>query len=188
MHTLLYVTKHLNYYHKKELCHVMDKYTKALMAVIKIPTGIFCTLAGLGLIGVSFWVSTFSDIASMLLIMAFLGGGAVINFGIGYAFLGDEYKATHIVRDGNTRFAPVESTKFLTRRKAVTFIGFVSYILLAIYYTVRAVLVSIYPEKIDFEPNVVALIIFALVSLVIAFCLFMLYKRTKHIDLGEEED
>lgn len=82
------------------------------MLVIKIPVGVFCVLAGLGFIGVSFWVSTFSDIASMLLIMALLGGGAIINFGIGYVFLGDKYKATHIVRGGNTSFAPVESTKF----------------------------------------------------------------------------
>lgn len=166
----------------------MDKYTRALIKVIQIPIGIICILAGLGLIGVSFWVCTFSDIASMLLIVSLLGGGAIINFGIGYAFLGDEYKATNIVRDGNTRFAPVETAAFLQRRKIVTFIGFVSYILLAIYYIARLVLVSIYIELLDFEPNVVALIIFAVISLVIAFCLFMLYKKTKHIDLGEEED
>ena len=110
--------------------------------VIKIPVGIFCILAGLAFIGVSFWVSTFSDIASMLLIASLLGGGAIINFGIGYAFLGDEYKSTNIVRDGNTAFAPVESNKFLKRRKIVTFIGFVSYMLLAVYYIVRAILVK----------------------------------------------
>ena len=163
----------------------MDKYTKALMMVIKIPVGIFCVLAGLGFIGVSFWVSTFSDIASMLLIISLLAGGALMNFGIGYAFLGDEYKSTNIVRDGNTKFAPIESTKFLKRRKIVTFIGSVSYILLAVYYVVRAILVNIYVAHIDFEPSTAALIIFAIVSLIPAFCLFMLYKRTKHIDLGE---
>ena len=172
---------------KKEFHYIMDKYTKALKTVFQIPIGIVCILAGLCLIGVSFWVSTFSDIASMLLIMSLLGGGAIINFGIGYAFLGDEYKTTNIVRDGNTRFAPVETAKFLVRRKIVTFIGFVSYILLAIYYIARAIFVSIYLDKIDFEPNITALIIFSVVSLVFAFCLFMLYKRTKHIDLGEEE-
>ena len=67
----------------------MDKYTKALLMVIKIPVGVLCSLLGLALIGVSFWVSTFSDIASMLLLIALLAGGALINFGIGYAFLGD---------------------------------------------------------------------------------------------------
>ena len=164
----------------------MDKYTKSLMLVIKIPVGVFCVLAGLGFIGVSFWVSTFSDIASMLLIMALLGGGAIINFGIGYAFLGDEYKATHIVRDGNTSFAPVESTKFLKRRKIVTFVGFVSYILLAVYYIVRAIFANAFAERFDYDANIVALIIFAVVALILAFCLFMLYKRTKHIDLGEQ--
>ena len=164
----------------------MDKYTKALMMVIKIPVGIFCILAGLGFIGVSFWVSTFSDIASMLLIASLLGGGAIINFGIGYAFLGDEYKSTNIVRDGNTAFAPVESNKFLKRRKIVTFIGFVSYMLLAVYYIVRAILANIFVERFDYDANIVALIIFAVVSLLPAFCLFMLYKRTKHIDLGEK--
>ena len=164
----------------------MDKYTKALMMVIKIPIGIFCILAGLAFIGVSFWVSTFSDIASMLLIASLLGGGAIINFGIGYAFLGDEYKSTNIVRDGNTAFAPVESNKFLKRRKIVTFIGFVSYMLLAVYYIVRAILVNIFAERLDYDANIVALIIFAVVSLLPAFCLFMLYKRTKHIDLGEK--
>ena len=164
----------------------MDKYTKALMMVIKIPVGVFCVLAGLGFIGVSFWVSTFSDIASMLLIMALLGGGAIINFGIGYAFLGDEYKATNIVRDGNTSFAPVESTKFLKRRKIVTFVGFISYVLLAIYYIVRAIFANAFAQRFDYDANIVALIIFAVVALILAFCLFMLYKRTKHIDLGEQ--
>ena len=164
----------------------MDRYTKALMLVIKIPVGVFCVLAGLGFIGVSFWVSTFSDIASMLLIMALLGGGAIINFGIGYAFLGDEYKATHIVRDGNTSFAPVESTKFLKRRKIVTFVGFISYVLLAIYYIVRAIFANAFAQRFDYDANIVALIIFAVVALILAFCLFMLYKRTKHIDLGEQ--
>ena len=164
----------------------MDKYTKALMMVIKIPVGVFCVLAGLGFIGVSFWVSTFSDIASMLLIIALLGGGAIINFGIGYAFLGDEYKATHIVRGGNTSFAPVESTKFLKRRKIVTFIGFISYVLLAVYYIVRAIFANDFAERFDYDANIVALIIFAVVALILAFCLFMLYKRTKHIDLGEK--
>ena len=164
----------------------MDKYTKALMMVIKIPVGVFCVLAGLGFIGVSFWVSTFSDIASMLLIMALLGGGAIINFGIGYAFLGDEYKATQIVRGGNTSFAPVESTKFLKRRKIVTFVGFISYVLLAIYYIVRAIFANAFAQRFDYDANIVASIIFAVVALVLAFCLFMLYKRTKHIDLGEK--
>ena len=164
----------------------MDKYTKALMMVIKIPVGVFCVLAGLGFIGVSFWVSTFSDIASMLLIMALLGGGAIINFGIGYAFLGDEYKATHIVRGGNTSFAPVESTKFLKRRKIVTFIGFISYVLLAIYYIVRAIFANAFAQRFDYDASIVASIIFAVIALVLAFCLFMLYKRTKHIDLGEQ--
>ena len=164
----------------------MDKYTKTLMMVIQIPIGIICILAGLGLIGVSFWIATFSDIASMILIMSLLGGGAIINFGVGYAFLGDNYKATNIVRDGNTKFAPVQTAKFLKRRKIVTFAGFISYILLSLYYVARTILVNIFIERIDFEPNIVALIIFAVLSLVLAFCLFMLYKKTKHIDLGEK--
>ena len=164
----------------------MDKYTKALIMFIKIPVGIFCALLGLGLIGVSVWISTFSDIASMLLIAALFGGGAVINFGIGYAFLGDDYKATNIVYEGNTKFAPVETPKFLKRRKIVTFAGFVSYIVLSVYYIVRAILVNIFIEHIDFEPNIVALIIFAVISLIPAVFLFLLYKKTKHIDLGEK--
>ena len=163
----------------------MDKYTKALIMVVKIPVGIFCILAGLGFIGVSFWVSTFSDIASMILLASLLGGGAIINYGVGYAFLGDDYKATNIVRDGNTVFAPVESTAFLTRRKIVTFIGSISYIVLAVYYVARAILGNLFVERIDYDPNTTALFIFAAVSLIPAFCLFMLYKRTKHIDLGE---
>ena len=164
----------------------MDKYTKALIMFIKIPVGVFCALLGLGLIGVSVWISTFSDIASMLLIAALFGGGAVINFGIGYAFLGDDYKATNIVYEGNTKFAPVETPKFLKRRKIVTFAGFVSYIVLSVYYIVRAILVNIFIEHIDFEPNIVALIIFAVISLIPAVFLFLLYKKTKHIDLGEK--
>ena len=167
----------------------MDKYTKALMMVFKVPIGIFCILAGLGFIGVSVWVSTFSDIASMILLISLLGGGFLINYGIGYAFLGDNYKSTNLVRDGKTLFAPVESKKFLKRRKIVTFIGFVAYILLAIYYIVRLILVNIYMEylqHINYNTSVATLIIFAIISLVFAFCLFMVYKRTKHIDLNEK--
>lgn len=167
----------------------MDKYTKALLMVIKIPIGVFCSLFGLGLIGVSVWVSTFSDIASMILLISLLGGGALLNFGIGYAFLGDEYKATHIVRGGNTTFTPVESIKFLTRRKIVTLVGSISYLTLAVYYIVRAVLSGIYMgylQEIDYNSSIAALIAFAVISLIVAFFLFMLYKRTKHIDLKEE--
>ena len=164
----------------------MDKYSNALIMFIKIPVGIFCVLLGISLIGVSIWISTFSDIASMILIATLFGGGAIINFGIGYAFLGDDYKATNIVYNGNTKFTPVETAKFLKRRKIVTFTGFVSYIVLFIYYIVRAVLVNIFIDRIDFEPNIIALIIFAVVSLIPAVFLFLLYKKTKHIDLGEE--
>jgi hypothetical protein len=166
----------------------MDKYTRTLMAVIRIPIGIFCILIGLALLGVSAWVSTFSDVASMILLMALLAGGALINYGVGYAFLGDEYKATGIVRNGNTTYAPALSTRFLKRRKAVTFIGFVSYILLSCYYAARAILSGIYIDYLDeigFSTSIATLIVCAAVSLVVAFCLFLLHKRTKHIDLNE---
>ena len=124
----------------------------------------------------------------MILLAALFGGGALIDYGVGYAFLGDEYKATNIVRDGNTVFAPKESTKYLQRRKIVTFIGFISYIVLAIYYVVRAILTGVYMEYLEeiYNTSIVALIIFAVLSLVVAFCLFMVYKRTKHIDLKED--
>ena len=167
----------------------MDKYTKTLMMIIKIPLGIFCILVGLALIAVSVWVSTFSDVASMILIMSLLAGVALISYGIGYAFLGDEYKATHIVRNGNTTFAPIETKKLLVRRKLVTFIGFISYIALTIYYIVRAILSYVYMEylqEIYFNTNIIALILFSIISLIVAFCLLMLYKRTKYIDLKEE--
>ena len=167
----------------------MDKYTKSLLLAIRIPVGVFCILLGLAFLGVSVWVSTFSDVASMILLISLLGGGALINFGVGYAFLGDEYKRTGIIRDGNTSYAPVESTKFLKRRKIVTCIGFISYILLSIFYIIRAIFVSInieYLQDVDFNTNVVALIIFTIISLFLAFFLFMLYKRTKHIDLNEK--
>jgi hypothetical protein len=168
---------------------VMDKYTKAMLMVIKIPVGVFCALAGLGLIGVSVWVSTFSDIASMILLISLLAGGALINFGVGYAFLGDEYKATGIVHDGNTTFMAVETPKFLKRRKIVMLVGSISYLVLALFYIVRAILSSIYKgylQDIDYNSSIAALIAFSVVSLVVAFCLFMLYMRTKHIDLKEE--
>ena len=166
----------------------MDKYTKILIMLLKIPIGVLCILVGLALIGVSVWVSTFSDVASMILIMSLIGGGALINYGVGYAFLGDEYKSTHFVREGSTKFAPVETLKFLKRRKLVTFIGAISYLVLAVYYVVRIILVSIYTDyltKIDYNTSIVALIIFTLIALFVAFFLFLLYKRTKHIDLNE---
>ena len=168
----------------------MDKYTKSLIFVLKIPVGIICILAGLALISISFWVSTFSDVASLLFVIAFLGGGGIINFGVGYAFLGDEYKATRIVRDGDTRFTPVKSTKFLKRRKLVTFIGVIAYLVLTLYYIVRAILVGVYRDYLEqtgFNSSIIALVCYAIISLVVAFCLFMLYKRTKHIDLGEKQ-
>lgn len=163
----------------------MDKYTKALIMFFRTLIGIFCILVGVSLIGISFWISTFSDVASMIFIMSLLGGGSLINFGIGYAFLHDQYKATNIVRDGDTMYTPVKSTKFLKRRKIVTFIGFVSYALLAIYYIVRIFFPITYHQDIDYNTNVIALIIFAIMSLIVAFLLLMLYKKTKHIDLNE---
>ena len=156
--------------------------------MIKIPIGVLCALLGLGLIGVSIWVSTFSDIASMILLIAFLGGGALINFGIGYAFLGDEYKATNIVRDGNTTFTPNTTDRFLKRRKIVMLIGFIAYLLLSVYYVVRAILVGAYYgylQDIDFNTNILAVIIFAVISLFLSIVFFLLYKKTKHIDLNE---
>lgn len=156
--------------------------------MIKIPIGVLCALLGLGLIGVSVWVSTFSDIASMVLLIALLGGGALINFGIGYAFLGDEYKATNIVRDGNTTFAPMTTEQFLKRRKIVMLIGFIAYLLLTVYYVVRAILVGAYYgylQDIDFNTNIVAVVIFAVISLFLSIVFFLLYKKTKHIDLNE---
>jgi hypothetical protein len=50
------------------------------------------------------------------------------------------------------------------------------------------ILVSVLPyfQEIDFDKNVVALICFAVLALAVAFCLLMVYKRTKHIDLQEE--
>ena len=169
----------------------MDKYTKSLLMVIKIPIGIFLSVLGVAFIGVSIWVSTFSDVASMLLLAALFSGGALVNFGIGYAFLGDEYKATHIVRNGNTMFEPVASKKFLQRRMVVTFVGFIAYVLLAVYYVVRAILVGVYAdylESIDFNASMGALIVFAVLACVVAFCLLMVYKKTRHIDLSEEQE
>ena len=155
----------------------MDKYTKTLLLVLKVPVGIFCILLGISFIGISVWVSTFSDVASMVLLISLLAGGCLINFGIGYAFLSDEYKATHIVRDGNTTFTPVESIKFLKRRKIVTLTGFIAYVALAVYYVVRIILVSVLPyfQEIDFDKNFVALICFAVLALAVAFCLLMVY-------------
>jgi len=164
----------------------MDKYTKALIMFFRTLIGIFCILVGVSLIGISVWISSFSDVASMIFIISFLGGGSLINFGIGYAFLHDQYKATNIVRDGDTMYTPVKTTKFLKRRKIVTFIGFVSYALLAIYYIVRIFFSITYLQDIDYNTNVIALIIFAIMSLIVAFLLLMLYKKTKHIDLNEK--
>ena len=167
----------------------MDKYTKTLFTMFRVLIGVFYTLIGVALIGISFWISNFSDVASMIFLPALLGGGCIINYGIGYGFLGDNYKATNIVHDGQTMFTPVKTPEFLKRRKIVTFIGFVAYILLAIYYIVRTILVCVfmnYLQKVDFNTNIVALIIFAIISLILAFVFFMIYKKTKHIDLKEE--
>lgn len=167
----------------------MDKYTKAFFTAIKIPIGVFCILIGLALIGGSIWVSTFSDVASMILIISLLGGGALINYGIGYAFLGDEYKATNFVRGGDTKFAVVETTKLLKRRKIVLFIGFIAYLLLTVYYILRIIFACVfmdYLNEIDYNVSIIALIFFAIISMFFVFCFFMIYKRTKHIDLKEE--
>lgn len=165
----------------------MDKYSKTLLYLLRLPIGIFCIILGVGFIGISFWVSTFSDVATMILLISLLGGGFLINFGLGYVFFNDQYKATHLVRDGNTLFTPVETQKFLMRRKIVTLVGFVSYVLLAIYYIVRAIVVgsnrNYYEEFFNTSP--VALIIFAFLALFISVFFFLIYKKTKHIDLNE---
>ena len=163
----------------------MDKYTNTLLSFFRIIIGTFCILIGLAFISVSLWVSTFSDIASMILIIALLGGGALINFGVGYAFLKDEYKLNNYVREGNSTFSPVETTNFLIRRKIVTFTGFICYVLLSIYYIVRIFIGPFFIE--DYEPSIAALIAFSVLSLVVSFCLLMVYLRTKNIDLNEEE-
>ena len=167
----------------------MDKYSKSFIMIFKIPIGLVSILSGIALIGISIWVSTFSDIASMIFLISLLGGGASINFGIGYLFLGDKYKATNLVRNGETQFEVVETPKLLKRRKIITFIGFIAYILLAIYYIVRIILVNKYMlqlQNINYNTNIVALIIFSIVSLIFAFGFFMIYKKTKHIDLNEK--
>ena len=167
----------------------MDKYSKTLYKILEVFVGVFCILVGLALIGVSIWVSTFSDVASIILIMALLGGGPLINYGVGYGFLGDQYKATHLVRNGRTVFTNVKTPEFLKRRKIVTFIGFISYIVLAVYYVIRMILPKIYAnteQYADYDTSIVALIIYAIISLFIAFVLFMLHKKTKHVDLNEE--
>lgn len=169
----------------------MDKYSKILLMLLRIPVGIFCILVGVAFIGLSVWVSTFSDIASMIFLIALFGGGFLINYGVGYAFLGDEYKATHIVRDGKTLFTPVLSEKFLKRRKIVTFIAFISYLVLFLYYVVRVILVYAYMDYLQstyFNTSPIALIIFAVLSLVVAFVFFLVYKKTKHVDLNEPEN
>ena len=168
----------------------MDKYSRAIARMIEVPTGIFCMLIGVVFIGISFWVSTFSDVASMILLPALLGGGALINFGLGYAFLGDQYKATNLVRDGRTLYTPVETENFLKRRKIVTFIGFISYVVLAVFYVGRIFWINLifsdYFKEIDYDTSIVALIIYAVMALIVAYIFFLLYKKTKHIDLKEE--
>ena len=161
----------------------MDKYSKTLIMLFKVPFGIFCILLGLSFIGVSVWVSTFSNVASMIFLISLLGGGFIINYGIGYAFLGDEYKLSKYVRDGNSTFDVVETPKFLKRRKVVTFIGFIAYILLAVYYIVRTI---IQLAIVNSLANSWVLIIFAFVALVFAFIFFLIYKKTKHIDLNQK--
>lgn len=159
----------------------MDKYSKTFIMLFRVPVGIFCILLGLALLGVSCWVSTFSEVASMILLIGLLGGGFLINHGIGYAFLGDQFRLSNYVRDGDSTFEVVETPKLLKRRKIVTLIGFVAYILLAIYYIVRTI---VYVSLIGYFSWV--LLIFAAVALLFAFGIFLIYKKTKHIDLGEK--
>ena len=159
----------------------MDKYSKTFIMLFRVPVGIFCILLGLALLGVSCWVSTFSEVASMILLIGLLGGGFLINHGIGYAFLGDQFRLSNYVRDGDSTFEVVETPKLLKRRKIVTLIGFVAYILLAIYYIVRTI---VYVSLIGYFSWV--LLIFAAVAFLFAFGIFLIYKKTKHIDLGEK--
>jgi len=160
----------------------MNKYSKALRHMWRIPYGIFCILFGIAFFGVSIWVSTFSDIASMIFIVSLLGGGFIINYGIGYAFLGDEYKLSNYVRDGNSTFEVIETPKFLKRRLWVTFIASIAYFLLAIYYIVRIIFNiknSAYYEHIGYNFNNGALIAFVVVSLIIAVVFFLIAAKTK---------
>ena len=167
----------------------MDKYSKTLSMLLRVPVGIFCILVGLALLGVSVWVSTFSDAASISLLAGLMGGGFMINYGVGYAFLGDEYKISNYVTEGHSTFRVVETPKFLKRRKVVTLIGFIGYILLAVYYVARIIFVAVNMEvlvRFNYNANIVALIVSAIVSLFIAVVFFLVYKKTKHIDLGQK--
>ena len=159
----------------------MDKYSKAFLLLFRIPIGIFCILLGFALLGISCWVSTFSEVASIILLIGLLGGGFLINHGIGYAFLGDQFRVSNYVHDGNSTFEVVKTPKLLKRRKLVTLIGFVAYILLAIYYIVRTIVCASLIGYFCWE-----LLIFAAVALLFAFGVFLIYKKTKHIDLGEK--
>ena len=58
--------------------------------------------------------------------------------------------------------------------------------ILAVYYVVRAILFGVFIKQTDFDTNVVALIAFSIISLVFAIFLFLLYKKTKHVDLNEQ--
>ena len=110
---------------------------------------------------------------SMILIMAFLGGGFIINYGVGYAFLGDEYRLSSYVHDGESTFEVVETPKLLGRRMWVTFLGSIAYAGLAIFYLVRTLQLA------KIEGANAVLIGCIIVSLIMAVIFFLFAGKTK---------
>ena len=118
----------------------MDKYSRALNKGFRFIAGMFCILVGLALVGVGVWGSfTVSSAFSMILIIVVLGSGFIINAGIGLAFLGDEYKRSDYIHDGETMLEVVETPKLLKRRMWVTFLGSMAYLALTVFYIVRVI-------------------------------------------------
>jgi hypothetical protein len=154
----------------------MNKYSKILSGILRKTGGILCILFGVALFGVSIWGSfTIGPAFSMILIIAVLGGGFIINAGLGFGFLGDEYTRSDYIHEGETMLEVVETPKLLKRRMLVTFLACVAYVLLTIYYIVMIILNA----KAD-AGNVMAIMIgCAIVSLIAAVIFFLISASIK---------
>ncbi len=152
----------------------MDKYSRALNKGFRFIAGMFCILVGLALVGVGVWGSfTVSSAFSMILIIVVLGSGFIINAGVGLAFLGDEYKRSDYVHDGETMLEVVETPKLLKRRMWVTFLGSMAYLALTVFYIVRVIFFA----KLGVIDGI--MIGCAVVSLIAAVIFFMISASIK---------
>ena len=162
----------------------MFKNIKNVAKAVSIYKGILYMIAGYLFISISLSIFKNPVAPSFIFPFCLFAGGYTFNLGLGLTILGDEYKLHRSSRNRELTFEPKETPKFLKRRKIVTLIGTISYVMLSIYYLIR--LIILFFGSYD-TFDLVELIISIIVSLCFGICIFNVYRRTRYIKLKGEK-